>query len=532
MARRPPGQQQRQINVFLLKAYVERPDEVIRTNGTAGVEDYPVIEALGHGQLFVRRAPVRPPGWGTFVRDCSRTNIQPLAAASPGALLIIKVDERWYGISFGQGRHLLDPSSFERQFGLKAALNLADPDSLGLADASEWDHAAKHKRISTARRGDIRSFDLNDLELLKGIVGTPRDTALGSQIAGRDSAMLWCAVTPTTLASKCRQLLAAYQQPIDANRYPMVGQVTVIDDPAERQRLNELFLVKVNDGTLPFLDAAPPEVVNWENTAGFLIRRPRQQTPAPSLELSVAMLEAVKPRAEWDIDWLRSLRVHAVDGNDDDVESWSAYNCLITEFDDGASRFALFAGDWLRLNPDFVARINNAIAAIPPHTAYAFPHARRGDHEGPYNRRVAANSQGQLLKLDRELITHGGGRSKIEVCDLLDIGNSTLYHVKDKYAAAGLSHLYTQAWVSAELLKDDHVYRRKVREAFPTAQALFPDAVPEVRGYRIVLGIISSNPRSPVEQMSFLGKVRLDNLKRNLGRMGFNTLELLTIIRD
>ncbi|MBK9589344.1 MAG: TIGR04141 family sporadically distributed protein [Sphingomonadales bacterium] len=64
-----------------------------------------------------------------------------------------------------------------------------------------------------------------------------------------------------------------------------------------------------------------------------------------------------------------------------------------------------------------------------------------------YNQDVAKELAGSFC-MDADLITHGGGHSKIEFCDVITAEKAFL-HVKRYSGSAQLSHLFSQGVVSA-----------------------------------------------------------------------------------
>ena len=66
-----------------------------------------------------------------------------------------------------------------------------------------------------------------------------------------------------------------------------------------------------------------------------------------------------------------------------------------------------------------VADVNQELDRIEYHDGLTLDDARPGETEGEYNRRVAASSEGTLALLDTRIVSYGGGRSSIEICDLL-----------------------------------------------------------------------------------------------------------------
>lgn len=81
-------------------------------------------------------------------------------------------------------------------------------------------------------------------------------------------------------------------------------------------------------------------------------------------------------------------------------------------------------------------------------------------NENEYNTAFAATDSDRFLCMDRQNITYGGGRSKVELCDILTI-DDTYIHVKPYSGSSTLSHLFNQASVSAELVLGDSEFRAK-----------------------------------------------------------------------
>ena len=62
--------------------------------------------------------------------------------------------------------------------------------------------------------------------------------------------------------------------------------------------------------------------------------------------------------------------------------------------------------------------------------------------------------------MDRKVIMIGGGRSRVEFCDLFSINND-IVHVKKYGGSSLLSHLFFQAIVSGESFLHEEDFRKK-----------------------------------------------------------------------
>lgn len=68
--------------------------------------------------------------------------------------------------------------------------------------------------------------------------------------------------------------------------------------------------------------------------------------------------------------------------------------------------------------------------------------------------------------MDQKFIHHGGGKSKIEFCDLIR-GQSDFIHVKYYTGSQSMSHLFSQGFIGSELFISDSEFRGKLNEKLP-----------------------------------------------------------------
>jgi uncharacterized protein (TIGR04141 family) len=139
-------------------------------------------------------------------------------------------------------------------------------------------------------------------------------------------------------------------------------------------------------------------------------------------------------------------------------------------------------------------------------------------HEGAYNQHAASTNEYRLLD---KVNFRPGGSSQIEVCDLLT-QDMRFICVKRETESATLSHLFSQASVSATLLNDLPAYRDYISNQLPAGWQL-PDAT--TSGWKdqitFVYAVTSHRQGSLVDLLPFFSKVNLKNHARTITRMGF-----------
>jgi uncharacterized protein (TIGR04141 family) len=283
----------------------------------------------------------------------------------------------------------------------------------------------------------------------------------------------------------------------------------------EIRDLNESLITKIRNNNCADLFLTVPEPENWDEIEGFTFSTD-VAGQAPRLDLTMSdFVETVNDLTTISLDDIRRrnfVNLHKQDGTQ--VENrWSIYECVIWHYepDAGDSVFILYGGTWHRLSREFVNDVNSFVREIP-NSDLRLPPALARETEPAYNTRCG--TQPGIYYFDRQTYETGDGR--IEICDLLTPARQ-LVHVKRGRSSSELSHLYTQATVSAKLLLQDRACREFTREVIrryddhADLDSILPESKPNAGNYEIVLAVISPEThRWPVDY-PFLTKLALRN---------------------
>src|SRR3989442_994238 len=181
----PARPKQWPLSIYLLKQEVPNVEAAVRSNPTL----HRVSIGRGRGTigtLFYYTTPSRPPRWTAFFGGYLEP--RELLSSSIAAVLIVRVAGRLFALTFGTGRHLLSPGSFEEDFGLRATLNSVNPDRIRTIDRKALDATGRHSREQASRNIPIIEFGLDiDKDILRAVSGPPEDLSLGSRLAGADA---------------------------------------------------------------------------------------------------------------------------------------------------------------------------------------------------------------------------------------------------------------------------------------------------------------------------------------------------------
>jgi uncharacterized protein (TIGR04141 family) len=117
--------------VFLLTDDIEDLHDALKLEENWKPTETPVDSASGlDGTFFYASKPASPPLWVNFIKPVLTDTLDSIKTSSASGLLLLRVDNRVFAVTFGYGRSMLNPEKIEPQFGLKVCLNRIDPSQM------------------------------------------------------------------------------------------------------------------------------------------------------------------------------------------------------------------------------------------------------------------------------------------------------------------------------------------------------------------------------------------------------------------
>lgn len=467
------------------------------------------------GNLYVQRGRPRPPRWAKFFDGyVDRREFGQVSSAA--AVLLVSVRDRIFALTFGQGRHLLNPDSWEERFGLRVALNSIGETNVRSIDKRTFDAISRHSKEQASREASARDFSLDiEQDLLRAITGTPTDSDLGKRMSGMDA--LHTAV-PVALDS-VSDLLGLYLDKFGDTSYrvnfPWVDHISEVSNGAFIEQLDRTIAERIASNHTDRIWMAVPEVIPWERVDGF-VWQGRNAPRRHDVNLA-GFIRSVPDLANLSVQQLKHRRVSCLEHDGRVFDSWSAYRCLHAEVEHEGMSYLLSGGKWYRLSVDFVQEVNQTYDRIP---RYAHEFLPFGDaSEGAYNARIVATNPTRYALMDQRNIMYGGSRSRIEFCDML-VDRRDIVHIKRYGAASVLSHLFSQGLVSGELFQTDVEFRRLVNEELPAPHRLRDiNSRPAQDEYQVVFAVISDIPGEL--SLPFFSRLNLKHAARRLAGYGY-----------
>jgi len=479
------------------------------------------------GTLFVQPTKQNLPAWVEFVQSGVKEKIELSNSASNSAVLFIKSSNRTFAFTFGHGRYLLKPNSFEQNFGLKVAINAVNPERLRSIDVRTFEELPLYTRQQASIASSLGVFDIDiDSDLLRGLTGEPSSEDFALRLTGTDSLAISVRTDFQDIGNKCKQVLTAYKSNKYKKYFSWVDHLQSISDPTLKDKLDDKLTDLISKGDIQNIYLCPPEVVDWEIIDGFSYS-PERTYDELHADLDINdYCNLIQDEGTVTAELLKKHRVNVKFSEIDELSpKWSVYECIVVQVEFDNYLYVLTGGQWFQIEKQFAARVLKDIQNIPNQDNFLLK-AETGEKEGDYNERVARGIKGIVL-MDKKNIRCEGAKTPVEFCDLFS-KDKRIIHVKGKTRSAMVSHLLGQGAVSAELFLRDYTFRERLRSVLknqrPNLSNLVPKTRPQTSDYEVVYAIITDGGKKWPDSLPFFSQLYLRQNAQRLTDLGYRVL--------
>lgn len=444
--------------------------------------------------------------------------------ASSKAVLLVEHQNKIFAIPFGYGWNLLNHGIWEERFGLKITLNTVDANNLRRIDKKNMSSVPKDTSEQLSREGVAADFGIDiEQDLIQSITGKSKDENFGKSITGKDALSISVKVDLAGIKELLESCYQKYLSDDYKKDFGWIDQISEVKDPILTEKLNNNLIANIKNNQLEKTWMAIPELVDWAEVSGFSYKNSTRNVSKYDDISLPTFLDALpdEDKNNLSIELLKKKKIFCFSSQNDQIKhQWSAYNCLYCETNEVENNktFLLSNGGWYEVEKDFSDQIDTDYQALRNQQASCVLPPYNHNNENDYNETIAKNNN-DLCCMDRKNISHGGGYSKIEFCDLMT-KDKKLIHVKQYGGSSVLSHLFSQGVVSGELFIADKNFRQKANEKIAKSHKI--DNVenrPIASEYEIIFAIISSSDKEL--EIPFFSKVSLRNAKRRLETYGY-----------
>jgi uncharacterized protein (TIGR04141 family) len=470
--------------------------------------------------LFISSKPPHPPWWVAYLNYHVRGDLRGLFTATSSAVLFVESSRRLFAVTFGQGRHLLNPDACVSDFGLRVVVNTVAPAQLKSVDAKTIDDTVLHTRRDVSRDSPFSAFGLDvSRDLLRAVTGTPQDEELGPRLTGADALGLWTHLLVPELPSLGDRLLQEYASENYKKDFDFIDFLRPEKSAARLEQLHDRLVRALQNEEIEDLHLAAPEPLDWLDIRGFRFTSGRTDAHTES-DPRITTYLATRRGDEITLGTLKTDRMLAQRASDGDAQgSWPVLRCIVFETEMDGQLYVLSGGDWFRVNLSFKDRVYEDIRRLP--VMEGLPEADAGTNEDAYNEKAARSIGG--LCLDKKFV-YDSGPDKMEICDVLT-RDGRLIHVKHRGSSSTLSHLFAQGLNSAERLLQDANFRSEARRIVAAADPQFSDIFPLERpvpeSHQVTFAVITRSSRDTPLTLPFFSLVSLRAAAARLRGFGF-----------
>lgn len=440
---------------------------------------------------------------------------------SAAAVWLVPVEGRLFACVFGYGWTLLNPGSFEEDFGLKVTLNCVDPNRLHSIDRTTLDTISRHSQIQASHLAPIGEFGLDvEQDILQAVAGEPTSISLGKKLAGKDSLHASVHLSFTDIPSLLGRYLGLYRSTQYKEFFSFVDHIRLIRDPVKLDQLNRWLVEKIRTERPDRLWLSIPEPIRWERIDHFSYKPSRVKGQYSDLHFDQLGVE-IRELPNVDLDRLKSIRVLGISSESElPAYDWQLFKCINYEVSEGNRSHVLNNGKWYEVASDFVSAVAETCRGVASSDARLPRYEDK--NEETYNRRVASSDPLRLVCLDRGSVVYPMSPSRIEFCDIYTDEREMIF-VKRYGDSSVLSHLFAQGVVSAETFRREKGFRELVNRSLPATHAL-GEALANMRPHEftVTFAVVSDSMRPLHESLPFFSKVNLRNAVKLLESNGYN----------
>lgn len=512
------------ISLYLHKKEVDSFEECIKKDVINHLTKYTVDSSIGlPGRIYVHETIKKLPKWYSHLSELTTEKIKIDENASNKATITLKHDNRYFSITYGYGKSILDESTIVRNFGLMTGVNLIDSERIKSVDSMSIEDVIIDTQKQSSSMSNQKKLQVDQFkEILKSVSGVPSNEEVAKFIVGTDSLNFTHKMDIRKIKEKIVYLYGAYKNDnYKKNGFGWLDNIKRVKDKTLSDELNKKLCRDILNGN-QVINIAPNRVLDWSEINGFYLTGMRTKKEEKFEIDSEEYFEFIrKKHQEKNIDILGKIKrdkLKAVYSEDDDKSISNIYQSIIYECELNAQTYILTFGEWFEIKTEYYEAVTDFINNLPECNLALSEHIKSpNEEEGDYNKRVTDNDIDLSLMDKNNYRAQGYGRSSVEPCDIVS-RDYKLIHVKKRGKSSELSHLFSQAVVAAKVLANDDGLREHINNA--VSQKFGPDFIPKDYSnadLEIVFAVITDkNQTSLSEYLPFFSRVNLMQAVNNL----------------
>lgn len=520
------------LKIYLVKdENVDDLDLIKDESSSRSIKDYEQ-KSLYNDVLYYKKSINSVPKW--YKEFLQQTDGKVFSASVSAFFfhdIFIKDKKIKFAIVFGGGDNALNLEKFDDSFGLRIALNLADEflnikkDNISTTQSKTREQAVRGQRVT--------SFGIDfEKDMLNGVTVKPKNNNIS--VGNISGAMSVSIALPITYSDLDRVLVECYNiSQLDdyQKEFPYINNIKEIkQDKTLISELKNIIVKLFNDKEEAKVWLSVPEFIDWTDTINYDFSWGRSNNPPTKKFFDVNSTNAYSFIEFYqdvininDFSDFKKIKItpHTVSGRTHD--SWTLEDCLYAHIEYNNKEYVYNNKRFYQVNSDYVKRVNesfNKLGTIEPLMDFT-----ETKPENLYIKDVC-NGNDDYVLMDQKLEQI---QTKIEICDIFDKKNKRFIHIKKYGSSAVLSHLFSQAFVSADIFADK-LYSKKIIDRLIQEDNAVENDIDKTN-YSVTIAIIT---KENVEigkhaNLPFFSKVNLVSTVDKIQKIGYKNVDVMYI---
>lgn len=537
-------------NCFLLREGLPSHEQAFRVQYRPGNKSEMQKLAASHMApegcvAFLRDNSEKAPAWAKLLAP-TFIELENVLNFSNRLVIFLPVGDRTFAVCFGYGSSTLEWSWVEANFGLKFAARRFDSGAMSGISSRRIDASARSQWVQIPANSSIGDFEVElDGEFTRKLVGKLEAglefPELGAVVA-TDSVSFKLDTNLYSVRDVLEKMLVTAETGIADKDLAFIDSLeplrmkSEIVKDLEKLLVREVFQERTRKPQGPDLDTlpvsglsvhvlafAPPDEVSVENIHDFIVYKNDSSENFEVMSLESLRAALFEFPGRFGVSSLADIKVMARDSNGDPAGMAKPLrHWLVFEAGDRDRRYLLTLGKWYALSEKYSEKLDYDLSRIEDVTSTLNlctwdDWGHRKNWEKHFNDK-AVDGRSDLICLDRYPLFAEDGE-QIEACDLLH-ADGYLIHVKKYTGSQTLSHLFSQGFVSAQVIISDESYRNDFIAAVGSINSNIVDAAkwlpPKYVTYAIAF---DGNQRLPQDLPTF-SKVNLRSFSKRIKLLG------------
>lgn len=528
-------------SLYLAKIDISNFEDIFTENATekisSGASIFETDDLGEEASVYIFENIPTPPNW-LSVLSGAFNDLPSIKNKTSCAVIVFSHLNRIWVSPFSHGWQFIDDTKIEMDFGLRVAINSLDDDKVNRIDRSHLGEAMKGVSQSAFQR-DLEAFGIDEaLDLVRRISGRKEGDAFARSISGATALKISREMELSELADVAAEALVRFKSTAyKATGFHIIDKVQPILDRVVLAKLDARAVEIIKNGGDNFELSMP----GWseDDVVYYGLNGPGLQGRFPDLLMTKYRQALGDNLSALSVETITSKHGVFAEFNNDAASKkrWSIKKSLIGSLVIDGGLYAISEGEWYRLDQQFKQEVDAAFQTlIMTWVAKPLVITKKISDDGKktgfeseldYNTRCA-RCYGQVL-LDQEVLTVPAiPFGKFEACDLLDIDNKRLIHVKKSSRQSSvLSHFFKQGSNSARILKTipeaRDVMIEKVRGLTDdaTADRLRDKFGETLAGWTVEFHIVDAPRDDGTHKIPFFSRITLRDEARTLKAMEF-----------